>query len=63
MYASDQFTAYGTWLRGKLEALAPYCSGEERTRLVDPFHNSSRWEYLFWEMAWRREMWAVPEGD
>ena len=63
MYASDEFDAYGAWLRSMLESLAPYCSGEERARLVDHFHNSSRWEYLFWEMAWRREMWAVPEGD
>ncbi len=63
MYASAEFEAYGAWLRGKLDALAPHCPPEEKARLKMHFRDSSRWEYLFWEMAWRQEMWAVPEGD
>ena len=62
MYASAEFEAYGSWLRGILEELAPRRAPAERERLKSHFHTSSRWEYLFWEMAWQRQMWRVPEG-
>ena len=61
MYASAGFAEYGRWLRERMEHLAPYLAPEHKRRLKAIFHDSSRWEYLFWEMAWRREMWAVPE--
>jgi thiaminase/transcriptional activator TenA len=61
-YASPAFEAYGTWLRERLEALAPAPGSPERARLRRIFHTSSRWEYLFWEMAWRGERWE-PVGD
>jgi thiaminase (transcriptional activator TenA) len=61
MYASPEFEAYGAWLRGRLEALAPGFPPAQVARLKRVFHTSSRWEYLFWEMAWRMERWAVPE--
>ena len=62
MYASPEFEAYGRWLRERLEALAPGLSAAQVQRLKAIFHASSRWEYLFWEMAWRQERWQVPEG-
>ncbi len=61
MYASPEFEDYGRWLRAQMEDLAPALSSEGRERLKSHFHTSSRWEYLFWEMAWRMDMWAVPE--
>jgi thiaminase/transcriptional activator TenA len=61
MYASPAFEDYGRWLRALLERLAPYLEPAHRERLRTIFHTSSRWEYLFWEMAWRGERWAVPE--
>lgn len=62
MYASEEFKAYGQWLREQMEALAPGLDEQDVRRLESIFQNSSRWEYLFWEMAWKQEMWTVPEG-
>jgi thiaminase/transcriptional activator TenA len=33
--------------------------GMQRVRLQEIFDTSSRWEYLFWEMAWKIETWPV----
>ncbi|HKI97939.1 MAG TPA: thiaminase II [bacterium] len=60
MYASPEFEAYGRWLREQLEALAPRFTPAQVARLQRIFHTSSRWEYLFWEMAWRMERWNLP---
>jgi len=62
MYASDEFEAYGRWLRETLESLVQHRSPREKERLKAIFHTSSRWEYLFWEMSWHMERWQVPEG-
>lgn len=62
LYGSEEFEAYGAWLRETLEAYAPSLSPEHVARLKRLFHDSSRWEYLFWEMAWRQERWSVPEA-
>ncbi len=62
MYASAEFEDYGRWLRAQLETLAPHLSPAHRERLKAIFHTSSRWEYLFWEMAWQQQTWAVPEA-
>jgi thiaminase/transcriptional activator TenA len=62
MYAGPEFEDYGRWLRETLEGLAPHLSPAHRERLKRTFHTSSRWEYLFWEMAWRMERWSVPEA-
>ncbi len=61
MYASVEFAAYGEWLRNKMEQLAAPLDAGDRERLKGIFLDSSRWEYLFWEMAWRQERWTVPE--
>ena len=62
---------YGEWVRGyasaeyaagnrKLEALMErLCEGyaeKQRTRLVEIFVDCSRFEGLFWDMAWKMEM-------
>lgn len=56
MYASAEFAALGKWLRSLLDALAPTADEERLTRI---FRTSSRYEYLFWEMAYQSEDWLV----
>ncbi len=56
MYASEEFAALGEWLRSLLNTLAGTADEE---RLADIFLTSSRYEYLFWEMANRLEEWPV----
>ena len=34
-------------------------SEQERAAIVDAFVTSSRYEYMFWEMAYRQESWPV----
>ena len=60
MYASPPIAANVRWLRNAMERLAGPLGPAERERLKRIFHDSSRWEYLFWDMAWRRDAWAVP---
>ena len=59
MYASPEFLALGEWLRGMLNDLTATCSISEKERLKNHFLLSSRYEYLFWEMAWTAEEWQI----
>jgi len=61
MYASEPFQDYGRWLRGTLDELAASLPAAHKARLSQHFLLSSRWEYLFWEMAWNLEDWQLPE--
>jgi thiaminase/transcriptional activator TenA len=56
MYASPEFAALATWLREVLDILTGTASEE---RLAEIFRASARYEYLFWEMAYRLESWPV----
>ena len=56
MYASAEFAALSTWLREVLDA---YDGVSDTERLTETFCTSARYEYLFWEMAYRMEQWAV----
>ena len=59
MYASEEFLALGKWLRGLLNELTAESSSAEKERLKRHFLFSSRYEYLFWEMAWTQEAWQI----
>ena len=56
MYASPEFVALSAWLRELLDSLAPKTDEEQLTRI---FQTSTRYEYLFWEMAYRTQDWPV----
>ncbi len=56
-YASPDFDAVGIWIRERLDARAASLSPEEEARLHEIFLISTRYEWLFWEMAWRLERW------
>jgi thiaminase/transcriptional activator TenA len=59
MYADPEFARLADWCRGLVDRLAEAASAEQRARMEEAFLTSSRYEYLFWEMAWRREAWPV----
>ncbi len=61
MYASTEFEAYGAWLRNALEEQAQHASPGRKRRWLQHFQTSSRWELLFWEMAWHKEHWRVAD--
>lgn len=56
-YAAPEFEEVGAWLRERLNARAPMLPTSERTRCYDAFVTSARYEYLFWDMAYRLEQW------
>jgi thiaminase/transcriptional activator TenA len=56
MYASEEFAALAAWVRDLLDSLAETVREE---RVIEIFRTSARYEYLFWEMAYRLERWPV----
>lgn len=58
-YASLDFQAAAEWLRREMDRLAGGATEGKRRRLRELFLLSSRYEWMFWEMCWRGESWAV----
>ena len=56
MYADPEFAVLSTWLRDVLDRLAPSADEKQLTQI---FQTSSRYEYLFWEMAYQMQDWPV----
>lgn len=59
LYSSEEFKATGDWLREHLDRAAAESGPGDRERWRTLFLTGSRYEYLFWEMAWRQERWPV----
>ncbi len=59
MYADPEFATLAGWCRELVDRLASGADEATRRRMEDAFLTSSRYEYLFWEMAWRMETWPV----
>jgi thiaminase/transcriptional activator TenA len=59
MYAAPEFGELVAWLHALLERLAGHAAPAVQVRLTRLFVDSCRYEYLFWEMAYRQETWPV----
>ncbi len=55
MYASPEFAGLVEWLRGYLDRSAEGMSEDGRRRVAEIFEVSSRYEYMFWDAAYRLE--------
>jgi thiaminase/transcriptional activator TenA len=58
-YADPGFAGLAQWCRELVDRLATGAPAPQRRRMEEAFLTSSRFEYLFWEMAWRQESWPV----
>jgi thiaminase (transcriptional activator TenA) len=58
-YASPEFQEVGAWLRARLNERAAALPEPELAALESIFLTSSRYEYMFWDMAFRKETWPV----
>jgi thiaminase/transcriptional activator TenA len=58
-YASPEYQQLVGWLRMLFDETVADVAGPHRLRLQEIFDTSRRWEYLFWEMAWKMEAWPV----
>ena len=59
MYSSPEFAELADWLRSFIDRTASGCGQPELARLEDIFLTSSRYEYMFWDAAYRMEEWPV----
>ena len=59
LYASPEFEAVQAWMREKVDEWAKEAGPDERKRMEEAFVISSRYEWMFWEMAWKEEKWPV----
>ena len=57
-YAAPEFAALAAWLRDLLDRLAGGAA-DRQARLSRLFADSCRYEYLFWDMAYRQEGWPL----
>jgi thiaminase/transcriptional activator TenA len=59
MYSGEEFTELAEWCKGLMDEVAADASAAERERYTDLFRTSARYEYRFWDAAWRQEEWSV----
>ncbi|MEX2431283.1 MAG: thiaminase II [Dehalococcoidia bacterium] len=59
MYASGEFAELAAVCRGIMDRVAEGLPERDLDAVKRAFLTSSRYEYLFWEMAWRQEQWPV----
>jgi len=59
LYSSPEFAEVAAWMRGRVDAWAKKASATEKVRLEQAFLISSRYEWMFWEMAWNEESWPL----
>ena len=58
-YGSPEFAALADWLRSYLDRAAGGIGEDGRRRLAEIFEISSRYEYMFWDSAYRQEDWCT----
>jgi thiaminase/transcriptional activator TenA len=59
MYAGEEFTELTEWCLDLMDDAAADAAEETRERYRDLFVLSGRYEYRFWDAAWREEEWEV----
>lgn len=57
MYSSDEFGQLAIWLIDIMNELADGKNEQELARLEEHFLYTTKMEYMFWDMAYRKEMW------
>jgi len=59
LYASPEFAEVQKWMRKKVDQWAKEASRTEKARMEETFIISSRYEWMFWDMAFSEEEWPV----
>ncbi|MDE5413166.1 thiaminase II [Alkalihalobacterium chitinilyticum] len=61
MYASEEFGELADWLITLMNELAEGKTEAELTALEEIFLNTSRYEYMFWDMSYNLQMWPTDD--
>ena len=59
LYSAEEFTASVVWLREFLDDLTSQAGQRELERLQERFLTATRYEFLFWEMAYNLQDWPL----
>ena len=59
MYTSDEYAAMAKWMAGLLDRIGEDVPPSREAALRDVYLASERYEYLFWDAAWRMEGWPL----
>ena len=59
MYTSDEYAAMAKWMAGLLDRIGEDVPPSRAAALRDVYLASERYEYLFWDAAWRMEGWPL----
>ena len=59
MYNSPEFAQLADWLRSFIDRVALGSGEEELRKMGEAFLLSSRYEYMFWDAAYRMEEWPL----
>ena len=59
MYGSEEFGAVARAVIGVTDELGPGLGAPERDRVHRHFRTTSRYEWMFWDMGYRKETWPV----
>ena len=59
LYGSPEFAELAEWMRQVLNRYASSAGKAEKTNMEEAFLISSKYEWMFWEMAWREEQWPI----
>ena len=62
MYSSREFADLAQWCCDLLDSLASGLPERDLRKLEAAFLTSSRYEWQFWEMAWKMERWPIMTG-
>ncbi|MED3980756.1 thiaminase II [Priestia megaterium] len=61
MYSSEEFGELATWCINLFDVLTEDKSEAELEKLEEIFLNTTRFEYMFWDMAYSEAMWPIHE--
>ena len=59
MYAGEEFTELTEWCKDLMDDVWAESTPDERDRYRQLFRTSARYEYRFWDAAWRQEEWSI----
>ena len=59
MYVSPEYRSLAEWARSLVDRVASEAGPAERGRMEHAYLTSLRYEYLFWDMAYRQEEWPI----
>jgi thiaminase len=58
-YADESFAASTAWVVAEADLCSETAGGQALARMVAAFERSARYEWMFWDAAYRQEAWPV----